>query len=117
MTQPTPRPTGFAALPKRPPAAWGEPELDDDEPASSTWGASDELQLILPLPGTPAPQAVFQQPLRIDSFSYGPTRKLYLDNRARKTFVEPPIGVDLKHGFETAVWREEKVSPAADEGR
>lgn len=121
MTHPTRPSSGLASLPKRPTVTWGDKEPapsgwgDDDAASSSGWSDSDPdaQQHFHPLPGQPAPHAVFQQPLRIDSFSYGPNRTLHFDDRAKRNYVAPPAEADLGSGFERAVWRKEKVSVRA----
>lgn len=64
-------------------------------------------------PGTP-----FQLPLHLTSFSYGKGRELLTDEETRDqalaVYNEPQLGVDLKTGYDEAVWRKGDVDEGLD---
>ena len=51
---------------------------------------------------------LFQQPTPLTTFSYDSKRELRFDDSALRYYVEPPIGADLRHGYERWVKRPEE---------
>ncbi|CAO1636319.1 unnamed protein product [Sympodiomycopsis kandeliae] len=77
---------------------------------------SESSRLVLPPPNEPRKRAppAFAQPQRIASFSYDQDRKLHFDDRSRKYFHKPPLGLDLNRGYEHLVSRDESKNEHLD---
>jgi len=61
-----------------------------------------------PSSGHSGPPVPFQQPTPLTTFSYDPKRELRFDDSALRYYVDPPIGADLRYGYERWVKRPEE---------
>ncbi|PSS32057.1 hypothetical protein PHLCEN_2v2164 [Hermanssonia centrifuga] len=50
----------------------------------------------------------FQQPSQLLTFSYSASRELEFTNSALRSYVDPPIGADLRYGYDRWVKRPEE---------
>ena len=65
-------------------------------------------KLSYPPQDKPAAPVPFQQPSQLLSFSYTPSRELEFTNSALRYYVPPPIGADLRYGYERWIKRREE---------
>ena len=58
--------------------------------------------------GNSGPPALFQQPTPLTTFSYDSKRELLFDDSALRYYVDPPVGADLRYGYERWVKKPEE---------
>ena len=58
--------------------------------------------------GNSGPPVLFQQPTPLTTFSYDSKRELRFDDSALRYYVDPPVGADLRYGYESWVKRPEE---------
>ena len=66
------------------------------------------IELSYPPKDTPASAVPFQQPSQLLSFSYTSDRTLEFTDSSLRYYVDPPIGADLRYGYERWIKRPEE---------
>ena len=88
--------------------------------SDSDSGCRNMLRMQLPrpheLPDLPPPYA---QPQHLTSFSYDGSRHLLLPSsgfhdHTLRLYKDPPLRSDLRRGFDTCVWRDERIVEGLD---